>query len=219
MALLRVNPTRMALMELKRRTHSAQRGHKLLKDKQDGLMQQFLAIIRDAKALRHEVEEQLNKAFRRFLVASAWLSEAEVQNALSVPKAVVSLSVETRSVMSVKVPVFTLRHEAGVRAYGYPATNALLDEAVEALETVFDMLIRLAQIEKQAENMAIELETTRRRVNALEHKMIPDLIETVKYIKMKLDENERAGIISTMRIKASLEAQEAAKEREMSVSS
>ncbi len=199
----------MALMDLKRRTKSAERGHKLLKDKQDGLMQQFMKIIRDAKAMRMEVEQELGGAFTSFLMASAWLSDAEIENALSSPQASIELSVETKSVMSVKIPFFKLHKEGQVKTYGYAHTNMLLDMAVDSFDKVFELLIRLAQIEKQAENMAIELETTRRRVNALQHKMIPDLRETVKYIKMKLDESERAAIISTMRIKESLEAQEA----------
>lgn len=210
MALLNVNPTRMALMDLKLRMKSAQRGHKLLKDKQDGLMQQFLGIIRQAKSLRERVEEELGNVFQKFLLASAWMSDAQMENALSSPEAKVALSVETKNVMSVRIPQFSIKKEGRIKTYGYAGTNALLDEAVDALEELFEVLIQLAQIEKQAESMAIELETTRRRVNALEHKMIPDLQETVKYIKMKLDESERAGIIATMRIKASLEAQEAA---------
>jgi len=199
----------MALMDLKRGHKSAKRGHKLLKDKQDGLMQQFLAIIRDAKKLREEVEDQLGEVFKKFLMASAWMSEAELANALSSPQAEISLEVETKSVMSVKIPLFTIRKEGTIKSYGYAGTNALFDEAVEALETVFEVLVHLAQIEKQAEAMAIELETTRRRVNALEHKMIPDLEDTVKYIRLKLDEAERSAIIGTMKIKAQIEAQEA----------
>lgn len=209
MALLNVNPTRMALMDLKRRSKSAQRGHKLLKDKQDGLMQEFMRIIRKAKELRMHVEENLASAFRKFLIASAWMSETEMRNALSSPQAKMELSVETKNVMSVRVPMFTLKREGSIKSYGLAGTNALLDEAVDAFDSIFETLIELAQIEKQAENMAIELETTRRRVNALEYKMIPDLQETVKYIQMKLDESERASIIATMLIKASLEKQEA----------
>lgn len=208
MALLRVNPTRMSLMDLKRRTTAATRGHKLLKDKQDGLMKHFMSIIREARSLRARVEEDLSAAFKSFLLASAWMSEASMENALSSPQAGVRLTVETKNVMSVKIPVFTLHREGSVRTYGYATTSALLDTAIDALDKAFDLLIRLAEVEKQAENMAIELETTRRRVNALEHKMIPDLRETVKYIKMKLDESERSGIIATMRIKATLAAQE-----------
>lgn len=195
-------------MDLKRRTKSAQRGHKLLKDKQDGLMQQFLAIIRDAKKLREQVEEQLGEAFKKYLMASAWLSDAELANAVSSPQAKLELEVKTKNVMSVRIPFFALHKEGSIKSYGYIGTNALLDEAIEAFEEIFPALIELAQIEKQAESMAIELETTRRRVNALEHKMIPDLKETVKYIQLKLGESERSGIVSTMRIKASLEEQE-----------
>jgi len=206
MALLHVNPTRMALMELKRKSASAKRGHKLLKDKQDGLMQQFLQIIRDAKRLREEIDVKLQRAFRTFILASAWLSESELQNALSSPQAVVSLDYDIKSVMGVKIPVFKLRKEGTIRSYGYANTNAFLDEAIDLFEETFASLVRLAEIEKQAERMAIELETTRRRVNALEHKMLPDLRDTVKFIKMKLDESERAGIVGTMRVKAQIEA-------------
>ncbi|MCK5020197.1 MAG: V-type ATP synthase subunit D [Candidatus Peribacteraceae bacterium] len=208
MALLNINPTRMALMDLKRRTSSATRGHKLLKDKQDGLMQQFLAIIKQAKELRLTVEQQLGDAFKKFLLASSWMSDAELENALSSPQAEISLDVKTKNVMSVRIPEFTLHKEGEIRTYGYHGTNALLDEAIDAFDRLFEVLISLAQIEKQSESLATELETTRRRVNALEHKMIPDLLETVKYITMKLDETERAGIIATMMIKASLEEAE-----------
>jgi V/A-type H+-transporting ATPase subunit D len=207
MARLNVNPTRMVLMDVKRRTKAAERGHKLLKDKQDGLMQQFLAIIRRAKELRTDVEAKIGEAFRLYLLASAWLGDGELANAVSSPQAKIELSVETKNVMSVRIPFFTLHREGAVRTYGYAGTNALLDQSIDAFDAAFESLIALAQIEKQAEALAIELETTRRRVNALEYKMIPDLRETVKYIKMKLDEGERASIIATMRIKASLEAQ------------
>ncbi len=206
MAILHVNPTRMALMELKRKSASAKRGHKLLKDKQDGLMQQFLIVIRTAKQLRESIDLKLQRAFRTFILASAWLSESELQNALSSPQAVVSLDYEIKSVMGVKIPVFKLRKEGTIRSYGYANTNAFLDEAIDLFEETFADLVRLAEIEKQAERMAIELETTRRRVNALEHKMLPDLKDTVKFIKMKLDESERSAIVGTMRVKAQIEA-------------
>lgn len=195
-------------MDLKRRTVSASRGHKLLKDKQDGLMKQFMSIIRDAKKLREQVELELGHAFKSFLLASAWMSDAQMGNALSSPQANMELTVETKNVMSVRIPVFKLSRQGSVRTYGYAGTNALLDSAVDAFEKAFDTLIHLAEIEKQAENMAIELETTRRRVNALQYKMIPDLKDTVKYIRMKLDEAERGAIIGTMRVKAQIQAQE-----------
>lgn len=206
MSLLRVNPTRMALMDLKRRRTSAKRGHKLLKDKQDGLIQQFFAVIRSAKEVRLRVEKRLAEAFRVFLAASAWLTDEELKNALSSPQATVELSVEVKNVMSVRIPSFRLKKTGKLKAYGYPGTNAMLDSAAETFDALFESLIELAQIEKQAEALAIELETTRRRVNALEYKMIPDLVETVKYITMKLDEGERSVITGTMRVKAQLEA-------------
>jgi len=208
MTKLQVNPTRMSLMDLKRRTVAASRGHKLLKDKQDGLMKNFLAIIRDAKRLREQIEQELGAAFRSYLSAAAWMSDAQMKNALSSPQATMELTVETKNVMSVKIPVFTLTHEGEIHTYGFSATNVLLDNAIDAFDKAFDSLIKLAEIEKQAENMAIELETTRRRVNALQYKMIPDLKETVKYIRMKLDEAERGAIIGTMKIKAQIQAQE-----------
>ena len=210
MARLNVNPTRMALMDLKGRLKSNKRGHKLLKDKQDGLMQKFMEIIRKVKTLRTQVERDLGEAFAKYLQASSWLSDAQLSNALSSPQASMSLEVETKSVMGVKIPEFTLKQEGTVRTYGYAGTNALLDEALTALEEAFPLLVQLAQIEKQAEAMALELEVTRRRVNALEYKIVPDIEETLKFIKLKLDETERAGIVATMRIKASIEEAEAA---------
>ncbi len=210
MAVIQVNPTRMSLMDLKRRTVSASRGHKLLKDKQDGLMKHFMEIIRDAKKLRDQVEEELSVAFRSFLLASAWMSDAQMGNALSSPQANMTLGVETKNVMSVRIPLFSLQKRDALRSYGFAGTNALLDTAVDAFEKAFDTLVHLAEIEKQAESMAIELETTRRRVNALQYKMIPDLRDTVKYIRMKLDEAERGAIIGTMRVKAQIQAQEEA---------
>ena len=210
MAILNVNPTRMALLDLKRRVKSATRGHKLLKDKQDGLMQQFMQIIRDAKRLREDVEKKLGDAFKQFLIASAWMDEASLNNALSSPQATMELTVTTKNVMSVRIPFFELKKEGIIKTYGKTGTNAFLDEAIDAFDDAFSLLIELAQIEKQAEALAIELETTRRRVNALEHKMIPDLHDTTKYIRLKLDETERAGIIGTMKVKAQIEAQQAA---------
>jgi len=171
-------------------------------------MKHFMSIIRDARRLREQVEKELGSAFRSFLLASAWMSDAQMENALSSPQASMELTVETKNVMSVRIPVFSLLRQGSVKTYGYATTNALLDTAIDAFEHAFDTLISLAQVEKQAENMAIELETTRRRVNALQYKMIPDLKETVKYIRMKLDEAERGAIIGTMRVKAQIQAQE-----------
>lgn len=206
MAIMRVSPTRMVLMDLKGRAKSAKRGHKLLKEKQDGLMQQFIQVVQKVKEQRKEVEKNLSWGFKKYLIASGWLSEEELLNALSSPGAELNLKVETKNVMSVEVPVFSLEKKGDVKSYGYTTTNALLDQALDSLQDTVEKMVSLAQLEKQAENMALELETTRRRVNALEHKVIPDLEDTVRYIQMKLEESERASIVSMMRMKETLEA-------------
>lgn len=209
MAKLNVKPTRMELLNLKRRLKSANRGHKLLKDKQDGLMQKFMEIIREAKTMRREVENKLGGAFKNFMFASSMMHPAMLETALLYPSATTELEVETKNVMSVRIPYFKIKQEGDILNYGYLQTSAELDTALKSFQDVFLMLIKLAQIEKQAERLATELETTRRRVNALEYKMIPDLKETLKFISMKLAEQERSTIVGVMAIKAMIEAQEA----------
>jgi V/A-type H+/Na+-transporting ATPase subunit D len=209
MAKLDINPTRMELLNLKKRVKSAVRGHKLLKDKQDGLMKTFMDIIREAKTLRREVEEKLGGAFKNFMFASSMMMPEKLEAALLYPSAKVELEVSTKNVMSVNIPYFDLKQEGDILNYGYFQTSGELDIALAAFQEVFPLLIKLAAIEKQAERLAIELETTRRRVNALEYKMIPDLKETLKFIQMKLAESERAGVVSVMRVKAMIEAAEA----------
>ncbi len=210
MAILDVKPTRMELLNLKKRVTSAVRGHKLLKDKQDGLMKTFMEIIREAKTLRREVEEILSKAFKNFMQASSMMPPEMLETALLYPSAKTELEVRTKNVMSVHIPYFKIKLEGNILNYGYLQTSAELDMSLSALQDLLPMLVKLAQIEKQAERLAEELETTRRRVNALEHKLIPDLKETVKFISMKLAETERAGIVSVMRVKAMIEAAEEA---------
>ncbi|MBI4235591.1 V-type ATP synthase subunit D [Candidatus Peregrinibacteria bacterium] len=207
MAKLDVKPTRMELLNLKKRLKSANRGHKLLKDKQDGLMKQFMAIIREAKVLRRGVEEKLSAAFKNFMFASSMMLPEMLESALLYPSANVTLTVVKKNVMSVYIPYFKLEQEGDILNYGYLQTSGELDIALAAFQDVFPLLIKLAEIEKQAERLAAELETTRRRVNALEYKLIPDLRETLKFITMKLAENERSTIVSVMRIKAMIEAQ------------
>jgi len=208
MTKLDVKPTRMELLNLKRRLKSANRGHKLLKDKQDGLMQKFMEIIREAKTMRREVESNLGGAFKNFMFASSMMNPAMLETALLYPSATTELEVETKNVMSVRIPYFKIKQEGDILNYGYVQTSAELDTALKSFQDVFLLLIKLAQIEKQAERLAVELETTRRRVNALEYKMIPDLKETLKFISMKLAEQERSTIVGVMAIKAMIEAQE-----------
>ncbi len=207
MAILNVNPTRMELLGLKKKIKGAKRGHKLLKDKQDGLMQKFMEIIREAKRLRVEVEEKLGGAFKNFIKAGSLMSEEFVEGALLYSTAKTELEVKTKNVMSVRIPQFKLKSEGEVITYGYLQTSGELDMSLQSLQDIFPLLIQLAEIEKSAEALADELEKTRRRVNALEYRMIPDLEDTIKFIQMKLGEMERSAITNTMRVKAQIEAQ------------
>ena len=205
MANITVSPTRMELTRLKGKLRTAQRGHKLLKDKRDELMKQFLDTVREVRALRTEVERELMTVHSAFTVASALMSSEALEQALLYPKQSVELTCTTRNIMSVNVPVYDFqtktKSDADIYPYGFAATSGELDDAVEALGRVFQKLLKLAQIEKSAQLMAEEIEKTRRRVNALEYVKIPQMQEAIKYISMKLDENERANTIRLMKVK------------------
>jgi len=200
-----VNPTRMELTRLKGKLRTAQRGHKLLKDKRDELMKQFLDTVREVRSLRAEVEEELMKVHGAFTVASALMSAQALEQALLYPKQSVELTMTFRNVMSVNVPIYDFqtktKSDADIYPYGFAATSGELDAAVDALGKVFRKMLKLAQIEKSAQLMAEEIEKTRRRVNALEYVKIPEMQEQIKYITMKLDENERANTIRLMKVK------------------
>lgn len=187
---------------MKKRIVTAKRGHKLLRDKQDGLMQKFMEIIREAKKLRKEIEEKLGNAFRSFLFASAMMPPEMLESALLFPTAKSSLETTIKNVMSVRIPEFEYKLEGNIVNYGFTQTSGELDMALQSFQEVLPLLVKIAQIEKQAERLAEEIEITRRRVNALEHKMIPDLEETKKFIQMKLSEAERSAVVGVMRIKA-----------------
>jgi len=205
MARLNVNPTRMVLTGLKKRLQMARRGHKLLKDKRDELMKKFLEIVRENKVLREEVEEKLKLVHSRFVMARAVMSSEIVEEALMFPKVEVSLNTSTRNIMSVDVPVleFTteISTEGDIYPYGFANTTAELDEAISTLSELTPKLLKLAEIEKSAQLLADEIERTRRRVNALEYVLIPNLEETIKYIVMKLEENERSNLTRLMKVK------------------
>ena len=208
MAKLKVNPTRMALSELKLRLVTAKRGHKLLKDKQDELMRQFINLIKENKKLRMEVEKELSESFKSFLLASATMSPLFLESAVSFPKEKLSVEIKSKNIMSVIVPEmkFVMEEMVGsIFPYGFVQTSAELDDTVIKLQKVLDNLLSLAEIEKSCQLMADEIEKTRRRVNALEYSTIPNLEETVKDIRMKLDENERATITRLMKVKQMLE--------------
>ena len=208
MAKLKVNPTRMALSELKLRLVTAKRGHKLLKDKQDELMRQFINLIKENKKLRVEVEKELSESFKSFLLASATMSPLFLESAVSFPKEKLSVEIKSKNIMSVNVPEMKFvkeEMEGSIFPYGFVQTSAELDDTVIKLQKVLDNLLSLAEIEKSCQLMADEIEKTRRRVNALEYSTIPNLEETVKDIRMKLDENERATIKRLMKVKQMLE--------------
>ena len=212
-----INPTRMELTRLKGRLKTAQRGHKLLKDKRDELMKQFMDVVRENRALRKKVEEGLMRAHGSFTVASALMSTEMLEQSLMYPKQSVELDMTFQNVMSVNVPVYqfkTRSDDAGeIYPYGFATTSGELDGAVEALSGVFQDMLKLAEIEKTSQLLAEEIEKTRRRVNALEYVKIPQMEEAIKYISMKLDENERSNTIRLMKVKDML-LKEAIEERQ-----
>ncbi|MDD7592708.1 MAG: V-type ATP synthase subunit D [Peptoniphilaceae bacterium] len=206
MTRLNVNPTRMVMTTLKERLKTAERGHKLLKDKQDELMRRFIALAKENRALREAVEKELQEAFDAFSMANAVMSRRMLDQALVSSTQRLGVNVRIDNVMSVRIPTFTFERSgvdlsADSYPYGYAQTSAELDLALDALNRVMDRLLELAKIEKSAQLMANEIESTRRRVNALEYRTIPDLRETIQYIRMKLEEEDRATITRLLKIK------------------
>ncbi len=206
-----VNPTRMELTRLKGKLKTAQRGHKLLKDKRDELMKQFLDTVRELRSLRSQVEQDLMRVHSSFTVASALMSAQAMEQALMYPKQSVELTMTFKNVMSVNVPEYhyqTRTEDTGdIFPYGFAATSGELDGAVAALGEVFQNMLKLAETEKAAQLMAEEIEKTRRRVNALEYVVIPNTQESIRYITMKLDENDRATTTRLMKVKDMLLAE------------
>ena len=205
MAGTQVNPTRMELTRLKKKLVTAVRGHKLLKDKRDELMRQFLDKVRENKALREEVETALVSANQNFMLARAGMPDEMLNTALLAPKQELTISAGTQNVMSVEIPDFDFKtrtpDQNDMCSYGFAFTTGDLDDAILSLSEVFPKMLKLAEVEKSCQLMAAEIEKTRRRVNALEHVMIPELQTNIKYITMKLDENERSTQIRLMKVK------------------
>ena len=200
-----ITPTRMVLNQLKGRLKTARRGHKLLKDKRDELMRQFLDIVRRNKVLRAEVEQGLTEAFASLQVASAIMSPEMLEQALMYPRQSVELGMTFKNIMSVNVPVYDFQTKnndpSEIFPYGFAQTSGELDDALEKMARVFQDMLELAQVEKTMQLLAQEIEKTRRRVNALEYVMITDLETNIRYITMKLDENESSTKVRLMKVK------------------
>ena len=205
MAVMNVNPTRMQLTKLKKQLTTAIRGHKMLKDKRDELMRQFLDLVRETRDLRNKVESELNNCNSHFVNASAVMSKEALDASLMSPKQQVNVELNVKNVMSVEIPEFSHKtrtsNEGDIFPYGFAFTSFELDDAVLSLNNVLPDLIKLAEYEKSCELMSIEIEKTRRRVNSLEHVMIPRYQDTIKYISMKLEENDRSSRTRLMKVK------------------
>ena len=195
----------MVLNHLKGRLKTARRGHKLLKDKRDELMRQFLDVVKENKVLRERVEDGLTAAFSSLQVASSIMSPEMLEQALLYPRQSVELDMKVKNVMSVKVPQYSFQTKnndpSEIYPYGFAQTSGELDDALDRMAKVFEDMLKLAEVEKSMQLMAQEIEKTRRRVNALEYVMIPELSENVKYITMKLAENENSTKVRLMKVK------------------
>lgn len=205
MASAQITPTRMELTKLKRKLVTATRGHKLLKDKRDELMRQFMELVRENMELRKKVEAGIRAANQNFVIAGAGMDAAALNTALMAPKQSVELECKEKNVMSVNIPVFEAKTRSAdpgdIYSYGFAFTSGDLDDAVRSLADILPDMLRLAEVEKACQLMASEIEKTRRRVNALEHVTIPETKANIKYITMKLDENERSTQIRLMKVK------------------
>jgi V/A-type H+-transporting ATPase subunit D len=221
MAKSQVNPNRMELLRLKRQLATARRGHRLLKDKRDELMRQFLDIIRQNKVLREQFEEMIMKANRQMLLARAVMSPEVLGAALMTGHEMLSVDIDTRNIMSVNVPVFTspylISGQIENLPYGMASTAPELDLAIMTLNEVFPEMIELAEVEKTAQLLADEIEKTRRRVNSLEYVLIPELVESIRSITMKMDENERGNLTRLMKVKDMIVAQALEKARQADI--
>ena len=210
MAKLNVNPTRMELSKLKKTLVTSTRSHKLLKDKQDELMRQFINLVKHNNKLRKEVEEKLEGSLKDFVMARAVMSSEFLEESIVYPKEHITVDVKEKNIMSVSVPVMNFKRqlegdEGSIYPYGFANTSSELDDTLSKLYGILPQLLELAGVEKSCQLMADEIEKTRRRVNALEYRTIPDLQETIKYIRMRLDENERASITRLMKVKSMIE--------------
>jgi len=206
MALLRVNPTRMELNKTKERLRNSQRGHKLLKDKRDDLVKKLVVMATRSRDMRKTVEKELAAVYGGMSIAEALMSPMALEVATMTPKQSVSLEINFQNLMGVEIPVYKYKKKSAedIIPYGYYGTSIELDNALLSLNRVLPLLLELSQIEKSVQLLSLEIEKTRRTVNALEFVRIPNLQQTVKYIRMKLDENERGNITRLMKVKDSI---------------
>ena len=206
MAILNVNLTRIESINMKKSLKTAQRGHKLLKDKLDELIKKIIDLVQKNEQLRKKTDEMLTNAYQNFMLAKAVMGEEGIEEALVIPKQAVSVNISENSIMSVKIPQFDFKKEAEENTnnkilYGFAYTTSELDKAIESFSEVAECLLELAQNEKAIELISAEIEKTRRRVNAIENVTIPNYIDTIKYIQLKLSEDERASTSRLMKIK------------------
>lgn len=208
---LKVNPTRMELRRLKTRLKTAERGHKLLKDKSDEMIRQFMIYVRKNKELREEIEDELKGALNTFMIAKAVSDDAAIKEAVMMPSQSIALETSTDNVMSVIVPKMELKlggDNDNKYPYSFMSVTTELDESIATLTKLAVKLIKLAEVEKTCNMLASEIEKNRRRVNALEYVMIPETEETIKFISMKLDENERGNIVRLMKVKSMMKSED-----------
>jgi len=196
-----VNATRMELLNLKKRILIARRGHKLLKDKRDELIRQFLEMIKGYRPLREKMEEKLSHAFQGFIFARTTMSAKAVEESLLGSKEKADLVVGSQPIMNIRVPTFKLSGQPDVFCYGFAETSADLDRSLSLFAEALPLMVKVAEVERKIEMLTDEIERTRRRVNALEYVFIPDLEETIKHITMRLSEMERSFLTSLMKIK------------------
>ena len=204
MAILNVNPTRMELSRLRKRLGTATRGHKLLKDKQDELVRQFILLVKKNQELRKKMDSSLQKGMKEYVLASSVIPDHVLEEAFSIAFNKVSLDVQTKSIMNTEVPVLNTMYQEDSDvddfSYGFVSTTSELDLSLDYLDSILPLMLQLAEIEKTCQLIAKEIETTKRRVNALEYLTIPNLTETIAHIENTLDENERGNVTRLMKV-------------------
>ena len=201
MALIKVNPNRMEILQLKKRLLLCHRGHRLLKQKQDELMRILYELMESASSLRDEVEKKLSHAYRVFLLAKAALGEKKIEDVITFLQVETHVEVGEKRILNLLVPELNMKLRGDIHNYGFLETNSDLDSALSLFSEVWHKLIKLCEVERHLSIISEEVEKTRRRVNALEYILIPDLEETVQHIVMKLEELERGSRVRLMKVK------------------